>query len=101
MSSGWFGRLVAGLLAATVLVAGVFFSILLVLVAAGLGTVALAYFWWKTRALRRALRDSAAARGPGRAANDARVIDGEARVVDERSDAGPGRQAGRPDRLPH
>jgi Flp pilus assembly protein TadB len=49
-------------------VAGVLFSVLLVTVVAVLGLSALTYFWWKTRGLRRQVREQ---QGGGR------VLEGE------------------------
>ena len=88
-SRGPLGKIVAALVGLLTLVLGVMFSLVFVVVVVVLGLLVWAYFWWKTRALRRQLRDSArpSAFDPPPAADsadDGRVIDGEAvRVVDE------------------
>lgn len=54
--SGWFGRLLAMVLSVIVLVAAAMLSVVLLAVLFGVGTIAIGYFWWKTRALRRQAR---------------------------------------------
>ncbi len=56
-SSGFFGRLVAVLIGAGLLVLGLMFSVVLIIVAAAAGLVIWGWFWWKTRALRRQMRE--------------------------------------------
>ena len=51
--TGWFGRFLAMVLGAIVLVAAAMLSMVLLAVLFGVGTIAVGYFWWKTRALRR------------------------------------------------
>ncbi|MEX3936168.1 hypothetical protein AB4Y32_31020 [Paraburkholderia phymatum] len=54
--SGWFGRLLAVVLSAIVLVTAAMLSVVLLAVLFAVGTVGVGYFWWKTRALRRQAR---------------------------------------------
>lgn len=56
------------------LIVGFMFSLLALAVIAVLGLAAWAYLWWQTRKLRRAMKQQA---------QDSRVIEGEAVVVDE------------------
>lgn len=78
---GFLGKIVTTLLAAGLLVVGFMFSIVILAVVAVLGLIGLGYFWWKTRALRRAIREQmAAARS-----EQSTVIEGEASVVREAS----------------
>lgn len=89
---GPLGKIAAAIAGALALAAGLMFSLVFVVVIAVLGIAVWAYFWWKTRALRRHLRDQAAQAAqapfgqPSAAGqqSDGDVIDGEAvRVVDE------------------
>jgi len=65
---GLLGRIVGGVITAAVLVVAFLFSILIFAAIAAVALVAGGYLWWKTRALRRQLRE----RPPG-----GRTIDGE------------------------
>ena len=67
-------NLLALLASAILLVLGLLFSVVILSLIAVLGLTAWAYFWWKTRALRKAMREQAL---------DSRVIDGEATLVAE------------------
>jgi Flp pilus assembly protein TadB len=51
--SGWFGRLLAVVLSAIMLVAAAMLSMVLLAVLFAVGTIVVGYLWWKTRALRR------------------------------------------------
>ena len=53
---GWFGRLLAVIVSAIVLVATALLSVVLFAVLLAVGTVVVGYLWWKTRALRRQVR---------------------------------------------
>ncbi len=66
--SGLLGKLLAMVASAAALVVAFTLSLLIFAVIAAIALVALGYLWWKTRALRRQLRDHP----PG-----GRVIDGE------------------------
>lgn len=55
--TGLLGRVIGVLAGALLLVAGLFFSVILLATVAVLGVLAVGYFWWKTRALRQQLRD--------------------------------------------
>ena len=83
---GFVGKFITTLLATALLVVGFMFSVVVVVVVAALGLVGLGYFWWKTRALRRAIRGQMAAAG----SEQSNVIEGEATVVYE------GTRVGRP-----
>ena len=79
--TGILGRLFAMLLTTVLLVLGFMFSVVILAVVAVLGAVGLGYFWWKTRAVRRAIREQMAASTP----HPNTVIEGEATVVRETS----------------
>lgn len=78
--SGPIGRLFAVLGGAILLVAGFMFSLVLLAFIVVAGLIAFIYFWWKTRAVRRAMRENPP---------DGHVIEGEAIVVDEDFGRGP------------
>lgn len=69
-------KVVATLLGLATLVLGVMFSVVLIPVVVLLGAIGVGYFWWKTRALRKAMADI-------RSQRDADIIEGEAVVVRE------------------
>ncbi|RLJ62666.1 hypothetical protein [Sulfurisoma sediminicola] len=71
---GPLGKLLGVVAGAALLVLGVMFSVVLLAVLAVAGLAAWGYFWWKTRKLRRTLRE----RPPG-----GQVIEGEAVIVEE------------------
>jgi uncharacterized protein HemX len=89
--TGWFGKTVAVVAAVIFLAAALVFSLVLVAVLLAVGVVFGGYLWWKTRALRRQVREqvaemqarAAAAQDPaGQAARapsaaQGEVIDGE------------------------
>jgi hypothetical protein len=83
---GPLGKLVALIAGATLLVLGFMFSIVLLAVVAAVGLCVWIYLWWKTRELRRVLREQQATRpvDPEAAATDGQIIEGEAIVVEER-----------------
>lgn len=72
-------KILALLAGGVLLVLAFLFSVVVLAVVAVVGLCAFAYFWWKTRALRQALREQAAQA----AATDGQVIEGEAVVVTE------------------
>lgn len=74
------GKAVTLVTAAVLLVLGFMFSLVLVAVVAVVGLAVGAWFFWKTRHLRKAMRDAAAARKP---APQGHVIEGESVVVEE------------------
>jgi O-antigen/teichoic acid export membrane protein len=80
--SGPLGKLFALLAGVVLLIVGFMFSMVILAVVAVVGIAVWAYLWWKTRDLRKAMRE----RPPG-----GHVVDGEAVVVD---DPPPGRIAG-------
>lgn len=75
--AGLAGKIVSTLLATVLLVAGFMFSLVFLAVATVLGAIGLTYVWWKTRAIRRALRERMAASNLDRG----NVIEGEATVI--------------------
>lgn len=86
-SAGLPGRLAAVLLGALLLLAGLFFSLLVFAGALCVGLLFGALRWWQLRGLRRTQRVRAAAGGfSGRAPGGGRVIEGE--VVRDEAPAG-------------
>lgn len=82
-------KLAAFVAGAALLVLGLMFSVVLLGIAIAVGLAVWGYLWWKTRELRRIMREHAAAAPTGGNGN---VIDGEAIVVIEptpEEDAGP------------
>ncbi len=63
---------------AILLLLGFMFSVLILSVIAVIGLGVWIYFWWKTRALRRAMQANVPRQEP-----DGQIIDGEAIVVEE------------------
>lgn len=74
------GKAVALVSGAILLVLGFMFSLVLVAVVAVVGLAVGAWFFWKTRHLRKAMREAGAMRSPPA---DGNVIEGEAVVVEE------------------
>lgn len=72
------GKLIGSVIMAAMLVLGLMFSMVLLVVVLTLGTLAFGYYWWKTRALRRAMQASVP-----QANSDGQVFEGEAVVIDE------------------
>lgn len=75
---GPLAKFFALVLGTLLLVLGLMFSVVLLAVVAVLGLGAWGYFWWKTRALRQAMREQAERTG-----NGGTIIEGEAVVVEE------------------
>ena len=67
-------NILALLTSAIVLILGFMFSVVVLAVIAVLGLAVWGYLWWKTRKLRRAMREHAP---------DGQIIDGEAIVVED------------------
>ena len=74
------GKAVALVTATILLVLGLMFSLVLVALVAVVGLAVGAWFFWKTRHLRKAMREAGAMRSPSA---DGNVIEGEAIVVEE------------------
>lgn len=72
--AGPLGKAVALIVGAILLVLGFVFSLVLLAIIAVAGLAAFGYFWWKTRELRKTMREQA----PG-----GQVIEGEAVIVEE------------------
>lgn len=70
------GKLLTALFSVGLLVLGVMFSLVALAVAAVIGLLFAGWFWWKTRALRKALREAPPTASASRAA-DGDIIDGE------------------------
>jgi Flp pilus assembly protein TadB len=69
-------KALAMLLGLSMLVLGVVFSVILIPLVALLAAIGIGFFWWKTRALRKAMADI-------RQQHEDCIIDGEAVVVSE------------------
>ena len=76
---GLLSKLLALIIGATLLVLGFMVSVVVLAIVAILGVIGFGYFWWKTRALRKAMRERPRATGfdEGQV-----IIDGEARVIE-------------------
>lgn len=72
--SGLLAKVLAALAGAILLVLGFVFSLVILALAVAAGLAAGGWFWWKTRELRKTMRQRSA---------DGHVIEGEAIVVDE------------------
>jgi hypothetical protein len=70
--AGWLTRLLGGLVALVMVAAAIIFSAVVLAVVAVVAAAALGWFWWKTRAVRRQLREAAARAGrfPGGSIDD-------------------------------
>ncbi|MBN3766190.1 hypothetical protein [Burkholderia sp. Ac-20365] len=77
VGSGWFSRLLAGVIGVVVLVGAALLSLVLLAVLLGVGTVVAGYLWWKIRALRRHAREFG---------DDGRTVDVEVVHKNERQD---------------
>lgn len=76
---GLLQKLLALVVGATLLILGFMFSVVVLAIVAVLGVIGFGYFWWKTRALRKAMRE----RPPATVFDEeAVIIDGEARVIE-------------------
>ncbi len=76
---GLLSKLLALIVGATLLILGFMFSVVVLAVVAVLGVIGFGYFWWKTRALRKAMRE----RPPTAVFDEGQIIiDGEARVIE-------------------
>lgn len=75
-------KIVASLLGLVMLVLGVMFSIVVIPVIVALAGLGIGYFYWKTRALRKAMAEAMAEARTG-AGVDSSVIEGEAVVIRE------------------
>lgn len=81
---GPLGQLVAFVAGAILLVLGFMFSVVLLAVVAAVGLCVWLYLWWKTRELRRVLREQQdAPRSAAFGAAEGQVIEGEVIVVEE------------------
>ncbi len=78
--AGLLGKLVGVIAAGILLVLGFMFSLVLLVILVAGGLAVGAWFFWKTRHLRKAMREAAATHVP---AQDGTVIEGEAIVVED------------------
>jgi len=78
------GKLIGVIATAILLILGLMFSVVVLTVVSVIGLVAFTYFWWKTRELRKAMKEHAAAvqQAAGMAVDGA-VIEGESVRVEE------------------
>lgn len=93
--AGPLGKIFAALIGAALLVLGLMFSVVIIAVAIAFGLVIWGWMWWKTRALRRQMRDQMEARmaagegasapypDGGAAPSSGRVIEGEVIRADD------------------
>jgi membrane protein implicated in regulation of membrane protease activity len=79
---GWFGRLLAVIVGAIVLVGAAMLSVILLAVLFAVGTIVAGYLWWKIRALRRQA---------GAFGDDGRTVDVEVVHKDSPGDDSPPR----------
>jgi Flp pilus assembly protein TadB len=80
---GFLGKVLAVTAGIIVLVAALVFSLLLVAVVASVGVIAWAYLWWRTRDLRKQMRQRT-----GERPKDVTIIEGEfSRAPRSRDDA--------------
>ncbi len=79
--TGPLAQALALVVGAILLVLGFMFSLVLLAVFVAVGLMLGAWFFWKTRHLRKAMREAAATRGPPQTGGD--VIEGEAVIVEE------------------
>ena len=77
---GLLRKIVAAIVGAILLVLGLMFSVVLLAVISVVGLAAFGYFWWKTRGLRKAMRERP---------ENGQVIEGEAVVVEESPERAP------------
>lgn len=78
------GKLIGVIATAILLILGLMFSVVVLAVVSVIGLVAFAYFWWKTRELRKAMKEHAAAAQTADGTTvDGSIIEGEAVRVDE------------------
>lgn len=84
LGSGLLAKLIAVIGGAALLAVGFVFSLVLLAVVAVAGSALLGYVWWKTRALRKRMREQAPFETPPA---QGRIIEGE--VIRETSEARP------------
>ena len=82
--AGMLAKIIAMLLTVGALVLGFMFSVIALALVAVLGSIVFGYFWWRTRALRKAIRQQMASAR----AEQSTVIEGEATVVRESAGSG-------------
>jgi uncharacterized membrane protein len=75
---GLLGKLIGFVIMVVMLVLGLMFSMVLLVVVLAIGAIAFGYFWWKTRALRKAMKEHVA-----QASSDGQVFEGEAVIIEE------------------
>jgi UPF0716 family protein affecting phage T7 exclusion len=79
--AGPLAQALALVVGAILLVLGFMFSVVLLAVFVAVGLMLGAWFFWKTRHVRKAMREAAATRGPPPTGGE--VIEGEAVIVEE------------------
>ena len=93
LGSGPLAKVIAVIGGAALLALGFVFSLVLLAVVAVAGSALLGYVWWKTRALRKRMREQAPFETPP---TQGRIIEGE--VIRETTDARPSDRPERPER---
>lgn len=90
---GWLSKLLAFVIGTGVMILGFMFSLVALAVVAVLAVIAGIWFWWKTRALRRQLREQApdanTAWQTRPMPSDGDIIEGEARREHDTGEAAP------------
>jgi len=78
------GKLIGLIVTAILLILGLMFSVVVLVVVSVVGLGVLVYIWWKTRDLRKAMKEHvAAAQATAGMSVDGRVIEGESVRVEE------------------
>ena len=86
---GFFGKVLGVVAGAALLVLGLMFSVVLLAVLVVAGLAAWAWFWWKTRNIRRQLREQPASAYSAPSDDDGTIIEGEAVRENDRTDRSP------------
>ena len=81
---GLIGKLVGFVIMVVMLALGLMFSVVLLAGVLVIGLGAFSYFWWKTRDVRKKMKERAAAQ----ASRDGTIIEGEAVIVEDGTQAG-------------
>ncbi len=87
---GLIGRIIGLIIASGIMIVGFMFSLVALAIVAVLALVAGVWFWWKTRAIRRQLREQpASAFSTQPADDDGTIIEGEAVRENDTTDRSP------------
>jgi hypothetical protein len=80
---GPLGKLIGFFAMVVLVVLGLMFSAVVLAIASVIGLGVFGYFWWKTRALRKAMKEHAATHAPVETPIQGNIIEGEAVVIGE------------------